>query len=454
VLTLLFSRDYSDLVVPATFNHPCHLSDDSTFTENLSLTFFGASYSQQEMGSVPSKKETRNQPHNTNNSNNSTSTMSTPSYTPYKRRAHHAGSWYSADSTILHDQLTNFLTTAAAATSTTTTTDDDDDHDTSTRPLRSVVVPHAGYSYSGPTAGYSYHAVQQELARPHSPIRHIIVFHPSHHVSMAHCAVSGATVLETPLGPLEVDEELREEILQLATTTATTTTNNNSNSHHHPLTPISVMEQRVDEREHSGEMQYPFLKACLLASSSSSSTTTTATATTTTVKVLPFMCGNISTQQEQMYGQLLAPIVARPDVLCVVSSDFCHWGAHFSYRPTPPKGRTAAAAASSFNTIADFIRELDHQGMKPIELQQPGAFATYLKQTRNTICGRHAISVWLQAIDWNNKNPTTATTTAITTTYVDPVTIEFIKYAQSSRVQTMSDSSVSYAAAVARRREG
>jgi MEMO1 family protein len=394
------------------------------------------------MGSVPSKKETRNQPHNHhhNNTHNNNGTMSTPSYTPYKRRAHHAGSWYSADSNILHDQLTGFLNQAAAAATSATSVVEGDD-DSSTSPLRSVVVPHAGYSYSGPTAGYSYHAVQQELSQPHSPIRHILVLHPSHHVSMAHCAVSGATVLETPLGPLEVDEELRDEILQLtATTTITKTT----------LTRISVMEQRVDEREHSGEMQYPFLKACLLASSTSN------------IKVLPFMCGNISTQQEQMYGQLLAPIVARPDVLCVVSSDFCHWGAHFSYRPTPPpkqlsttknnksNGSTApttttSISSASFDTIADFIRELDHQGMKPIELQQPGAFATYLKQTRNTICGRHAIAVWLQAIDWNNKNSTTD---------ADPVTIEFIKYAQSSRVQTMSDSSVSYAAAVARRRAG
>jgi MEMO1 family protein len=69
--------------------------------------------------------------------------------------------------------------------------------------------------------------------------------------------------------------------------------------------------------------------------------------------------------------------------------------------------------------------------MDLIALKQPGAFAEYLQKTKNTICGRHAIAVWLRAIasqeEW---------------------TVQFVKYAQSSPVETMSDSSVSYASAV------
>ena len=72
--------------------------------------------------------------------------------------------------------------------------------------------------------------------------------------------------------------------------------------------------------------------------------------------------------------------------------------------------------------------------MRYIEMQEPGAFAKYLQETRNTICGRHAIQVWLHAVSDNDLS----------------LDIEFTKYAQSSKVRMMNESSVSYASAVAR----
>jgi MEMO1 family protein len=113
--------------------------------------------------------------------------------------------------------------------------------------------------------------------------------------------------------------------------------------------------------------------------------------------------------------------------------------------------------------ISEFISQLDHRAMTHIEQQQPGAFASYLQQTRNTICGRHAIQVWLYALQ--SANNTTATpTTSINTTATtnggeptscnnkEPITIQFIHYAQSSPpAKSWQDSSVSYASAVARK---
>ena len=75
-----------------------------------------------------------------------------------------------------------------------------------------------------------------------TPIKHILVFHPSHHVYLDGCAISGANVIETPIGNLPVDTELRTEILQLG----------GGNK-------FDIMEQSVDEAEHSGEMQYPYI---------------------------------------------------------------------------------------------------------------------------------------------------------------------------------------------------
>ena len=305
----------------------------------------------------------------------------------YIRRAKHAGSWYSSDRTELDGTLSSFLEEAASESST-------EDLDT---PLRAVICPHAGYSYSGLTAAYSYHHLRSELQKVDSPIKRILLLHPSHHVYLNGCAVSGASRIETPLGNLQIDEELRDEILNL-----------------NPR-GFSIMEKSVDELEHSGEMQYPYIaKACGKKN----------------IKVLPIMCGNISGRQEEDYGRLLAPIVGRQDVLCVVSTDFCHWGSRFQYQPTPN---------TTSIEIHEHIRQLDARGIRHICLQEPRAFAKYLTETRNTICGRHAISVWLNAVHCNKPEQ-------------EVLDIQFVKYAQSSHVRAMRESSVSYGSATARRK--
>jgi AmmeMemoRadiSam system protein B len=325
----------------------------------------------------------------------------------YSREAHYAGSWYSSSSRDLQAQLVGFLqavdddTTSSAATSTTTS-------------LRAVICPHAGYSYSGPTAAWSYHALQHELSKSDCPVRSILVLHPSHHVYLPGCAVSGATVLETPLGNLEVDQDLRDEILQLASDSGSSSSSTSS---------FQVMEKAVDEHEHSGEMQYPFIKQSLPEGS------------TTTIKVLPIMCGSLSTSQERDFGKLLAPILARSNVLTIISTDFCHWGSRFQYQPT--SSSSSSTTTTNNVKIYEHIYDLDHQGMTHIELQEPGAFAAYLKQTKNTICGRHAIGVWLHAVQHNSQGK-------------EVLDISFVKYAQSSQAQSMRESSVSYASAVAR----
>jgi hypothetical protein len=180
------------------------------------------------------------------------------------------------------------------------------------------------------------------------------------------------------------------------------------------------MSKSVDEHEHSGEMQYPYIAKILDETNKLSS-----------IKVLPVMCGNISSSQEEEYGKILAPIVGRSNVLCVISTDFCHWGSRFHYQPGP--GNTDSME------IHEYIRELDRRGMEHIEMEEPGAFAKYLKETRNTICGRHAIGVWLNAVHANNPA-------------VESLDISFIKYAQSSAVRSMRESSVSYASATGRRK--
>ena len=189
------------------------------------------------------------------------------------------------------------------------------------------------------------------------------------------------------------------------------------------------MSQGVDEREHSGEMQYPFIAKIIQDLEAQS----TSKHDIYDVKVLPIMLGAIKTSREESFGKLLAPFLSHECIFTVISSDFCHWGRRFSYTPKPSRDIPAA-----INEVYEYIEYLDKKGMDLITLQRPGAFADYFREYSNTICGRHPISVWLNAIVTNKDSGN------------ERLTVRFVKYAQSEKAVTTEDHSVSYASAVAR----
>lgn len=338
----------------------------------------------------------------------------------YTRRAHFAGGWYSQDKKTLNGTIDYYLSNVNV------------DDDIKEYNLRGVIVPHAGISYSGGTAAYAYHYLRSEICRKESPIKHIIVFHPSHRVYLNGVELSGASLLETPLGNLPVDTQLREEINSLKPGA------------------FKTFNKKVDELEHSGEMQYIFIAKIL-----NDVNKINGNPPNTYIPVLPVMCGSLSSRNEQIYGKLLSDIVSRPDVLSIVSTDFCHWGEQFDYRPRPTPATCSSFLCTvvdpkvsqkekTITEISDFIQSLDAKGMQLISRKKPIEFTKYLAKTRNTICGKHAISLWLNSIVHlescqkesdveNNEN----------------LVINFVNYSQSSKVANINQSSVSYAAAIA-----
>jgi len=189
------------------------------------------------------------------------------------------------------------------------------------------------------------------------------------------------------------------------------------------------------------------------------------------IKIVPVLVGAISTASEQSFGGLLAPYLADPSTLFVVSSDFCHWGQRFRYTHYHPPASDDPAAGTSLTTsnfartvtddseggaVWQGIDKLDHLGMERIAFslapksstsssstdKPPSAahaqFAAYLAQTRNTICGRHPIGVLLGAL---------AALESDVAWSEGGMRCEWVRYEQSSRVHRLSDSSVSYASA-------
>ena len=107
------------------------------------------------------------------------------------REASHAGSWYSSDPSRLSRELDGFLDAAGTHGSTP----------------RALIVPHAGYSYSGAAAAWGYKNVDARAG-----IRRVFLLGPSHHVFLRRCALSKCATYATPLGNLAVDTGIYDEL--------------------------------------------------------------------------------------------------------------------------------------------------------------------------------------------------------------------------------------------------
>lgn len=284
------------------------------------------------------------------------------------RRASHAGSWYTDNPNKLGDDLEKWL----EATGLQKSSD-----------VRGVIAPHAGYSYSGQAAAYAFANIDP------SNITRVFLLGPSHHYYTPKCALSKATVYKTPLGDLPIDLEANEELLATG--------------------KFEVMDLQVDEAEHSMEMHLPYLAKVFHGYP---------------VKIVPILVGALNSENEALYGQLLAKYISDPTNFFSVSSDFCHWGSRFNYMHYERK----------HGAIYKSIEALDRMGMDIIETGNAEAFKQYLSEFENTICGRHPISVFLHMLRNSDMN----------------IKINFLRYEQSSQCKTTRDSSVSYASAAAK----
>lgn len=177
-----------------------------------------------------------------------------------------AGLFYPADPQTLSAQLHMLLAQA-------------DPHPGAAHP-KALIVPHAGYIYSGPIAASAY----AQLAPLREVIRRVVLLGPSHHQAFAGAALPGCAAFATPLGQVEIDSEAVFAIAQ---------------------NPAVIFDDRAHDREHALEVQLPFLQTML-----------------DHFRILPLTLGMI--EPESVAG-LLDTLWGGPETLIVVSSDLSHY---------------------------------------------------------------------------------------------------------------------------------
>jgi hypothetical protein len=179
-----------------------------------------------------------------------------------------AGSWYPGEPTVLRNTIEDFLAAVPKQIQ--------------PKHLYGVVVPHAGYVYSGQVAAYAYRLVR---GRAYDVV---IVVSPSHRQHFPSVAVYDRGGYETPLGIIPIAEDLAAKLVKLST--------------------VIEANRSAHLYEHALEIQLPFLQVVLGSFS-----------------LVPLMMGDQDAQTCRELAEAIHTATKGKDVLVVGSSDLSHF---------------------------------------------------------------------------------------------------------------------------------
>ncbi len=176
------------------------------------------------------------------------------------RKAAVAGQFYPSNPIMLKEDVCRMLTESRSEK----------------EPVKLLIVPHAGYVFSGEIAAKAYASIPQDIET-------VFIIGPSHHKWFSGVHVTDAHWYETPLGKVDVNTEITGELI----------------SH-----PECVRVTAAEDREHSIEVQLPFLQAHL-----------------SNFKIVPLITGDVD---PVFIAELIVPFLNEKTIV-VASSDLSHF---------------------------------------------------------------------------------------------------------------------------------
>jgi AmmeMemoRadiSam system protein B len=176
-----------------------------------------------------------------------------------------AGLYYPRDESTLRRAIDDCLSTVRAPCDLT---------------AKALIVPHAGYRYSGPVAAHAYRALGQARHR----VRRVVIVGPAHGGDLIGLAVPASDAFLTPLGAVPVDTAASLRLLAR-----------------------DDVEQREEAHalEHTIEVQLPFLQRMLRD-----------------FEIVPLLAGDVG---EATLDGVLEEVWGGDETLIIVSSDLSHY---------------------------------------------------------------------------------------------------------------------------------
>ncbi len=210
-----------------------------------------------------------------------------------------------------------------------------------------IIVPHAGYAYSGAVAARAFASL------PADRYDRVIILAPSHRVAMGRTfSVEPAGEVATPFGPVEFTEELHGELESL---------------------PGSKYCAMAHPMEHAIDIELPLVKHYLPG-----------------CKAGAAIVGNWDCRTKEdaealdKFGAAFKKLMT-PRTLVVISSDFTHYGRDFGYVPFD-------------DDVERLLPKLDEEMFKALAENDNRVWSDALHRTGATICGASALHLLLSAL--------------------------------------------------------
>jgi len=206
--------------------------------------------------------------------------------------------------------------------------------------IKALIVPHAGYYFSGLCAATGYQTLKN------NPFERVIILGPSHSKNFKGISLPNYATYRTPLGDIPVDQQAISLLSQ------------NSS--------LFKMIPDIHQQEHSIEVQLPFLQFTL-----------------DNFAIVPLIIGTLQKEDFNTVAQTISNLLSdNKKTVIIISSDFIHYGQRFGY--TPP-----------FENVIKY----DKMAVDAILDKSYSEFETVIKETNATICGKNPIKILLKLIE-------------------------------------------------------
>ena len=198
------------------------------------------------------------------------------------------GYWYPKNKEKIFEKINEINLNLEKSNSYTSNTTEKN-HESSKK-IKALIVPHAGWDFSGDVSFAAYKKIKEQNHK----FRNVYIIGPSHNFSFENAAVSSHTHYKTPLGEIKINSKIVSEL------------RNQSN--------FFTSENKIHENEHSIEIQLPFLQYA-----------------TTDFQLVPIIIGNLTSKENlKKIAEKIKNTWDEEKDLIIISSDFIHFGKNFA----------------------------------------------------------------------------------------------------------------------------
>ena len=244
-----------------------------------------------------------------------------------------AGGWYPGTERAIRERAAQWEGAGAA------------DEATPPSSTNVIILPHAGWDYSGRTAWRAVRLVRD------ARFRRVVILAPSHRAWIENRLVAPESdAVSTPLGEIRIDKDWLNSLELLA--------------------PVQ-RNDRIHLAEHSAQIEFPLLQLALGKD----------------FTIVPLILGAFDPDQMAMCARALSRLMDA-ETLLVISSDFTHYGDDFEYAPY---------GAGGGEDVRERVASVDAEAFALLAKGDADGFAAYVGRTGATICGRIPLEMALRA---------------------------------------------------------